>query len=99
MPVTTEIQQKITQHFNEEGHRIFVRYNAKHPENPIQFENIDAVEFETFLGHCFLKVVYSGTQESLRELWLSGIFSRPVFSATMSRDRFALVADCEKRNC
>ena len=64
-----------------------IAWNAAHPDNQKQWNNLDRTELQAFLGSLILAGVYHSALESLDEMW-SPKTGRAIFIATMPLKRF-----------
>ena len=86
--ITAEIIDNIVLQTNREGKRRTIDWIAVHPDHqPREWKAVTDVEIRAFIGLCILAGVYKCNHESTHRLW-SEDEGRPVFKATMSRNRF-----------
>ena len=89
MFITQELVQLIVQHTNEEGERLYERYNKKHPMNQKKYLPFDEDELYACIGLLILAGVLKGKHEHYRDLW-GDVGGCAPFIATLSRHRFQL---------
>ena len=88
--ISDDIVQLIVKHTNEEGEKTTKMWNEKHPGRIMKFEPTCDTEIWALIGLMILRGIYRGYREPVKDLWIirSG---RPIFTATMSRNRFELL--------
>jgi len=87
--ISADIVDLIVEHSNSKASAAFEIWNQNHPDNQKQWVNISVEEFYGFIGLLLLMGVLRSRKESVHDMWSAQKgFCRPVFAATMSRDRF-----------
>ena len=85
--LTQPIIMQIVRETNREGHQKTAEYNTVHPQSQVVWKSVDEVEIKAFIGLCILAGIQKSNFEPLSSLW-SNVEGRPIFTATMSRNRF-----------
>jgi len=90
------ILQIVVEQTNNYGSRLFAEMNQnKEENNRLEWMPTDTVEMQAFCGILLLAGVFKSKRENIRDLWTTeGLFARPVFVATMARNRFLLLYRC-----
>ncbi|KAG5863569.1 hypothetical protein JTB14_014197 [Gonioctena quinquepunctata] len=73
----------------------YEKWNGKHPENKEVWTPTDSVEIKAYIGLLLSQGALKARKEPVEMLWISDkCYSRPIFPATMSRDRFVALTKC-----
>ena len=90
--ISQKIKETIVQHTNEEGALAYDKWNEEFAGGDDEvrkvFKEVDVVELNAFIGTLILRGLFAGRNESIKNLWKKSKFSRPIFTACMSRSRF-----------
>jgi hypothetical protein len=90
--LTDKMLDIICERTNDEGSRIFAETNE-------EWKDVMKEEFFAFVGILILCGVLKKCKEPVYELWaVKSLYYRPVFPATMSRDRFFQILRCLRFN-
>ena len=90
--ISADIVDPIVEHSNSRARAAFEIWNQNHPDNQKQWVDITVEEFYGFIGLLLLMGVLRSRKESVHHMWSAQKgFCRPVFAATMSRDRFVSI--------
>ena len=86
--ITPEMIDLLVLETNREAWRKITDWNNDNPENQKQpWIRLDSTEMKAFIGLFLLAGAYKSNHEPVKSLWSSSE-GRPVFTATMSRNRF-----------
>jgi hypothetical protein len=88
--VTNDMVDMIVKYTNQEGQRLTATWNENHPDQQKAFLDTNNIEIKAVIGLMLLRGVYHSHHERLSDMW-SEATGRPVFRATMSRERFKLI--------
>ena len=77
---------------NEEGALVYDKWNKQFADGDDEvmkvFKEVDMVYLNAFIGTLFLRGLFAGRNESIKNLWEKSNISRVIFMACMSRSRF-----------
>ena len=75
---------------NREARRKVRQWNDDNPENRREWKENDSTEIKAFIGLCLYAGLHKSNPEAVSLLW-SENKGRPIFTATMSRNRFTSI--------
>ena len=75
---------------NREARRKVRQWNDDNPENRREWNEVDSTEIKAFIGLCLYAGLHKSNHEAVSLLW-SENEGRPIFTATMSRNRFTSI--------
>ena len=85
--ITPTMLDLIALETNREARSKVKQWNKDNPENQRDWQEVDSTEIKAFIGLCLYVVWHKSNHESVSSLW-SKNEGRPMFTATMSRNRF-----------
>ncbi|KAG5883996.1 hypothetical protein JTB14_006657 [Gonioctena quinquepunctata] len=93
--LTNNILDIIVEKTNEKSILKYEKWNEKHPENRKVWTPTNSVEIKAYIGLLLSQGATKARKEPVEMLWISDkCYSRPIFPATMSRDRFVALTKC-----
>lgn len=91
MFIDDEIVQIIVECTNQKAQEYY-ECNGKDPKNQRQWQPVDSVEMYAAFGILIIAGALKANREPIHYLWTKkSLFSRPVFPASMARDRFVSI--------
>ena len=88
--ITPAMVDLIALETNREAKRSVREWNNENPENPRHWKEVDSTEIKAFIGLCLYAGLHKSNHEPVSLLW-SGNEGRPIFTTTMSRNRFTTI--------
>lgn len=88
--ITPTMVDLIALETNREARRRVRQWNEDNPENQRDWQEVDLTEIKASVGLCLNAGLHKSNHESLSSLW-SENEGRPMFTATMSRNRFTSI--------
>ena len=88
--ITPTMVDLIALETNREARRRVRQWNEDNPENQRDWQEVDSTEIKAFVGLCLYAGLHKSNHESVSSLW-SENEGRPMFTATMSRNRFTSI--------
>ena len=85
--ITRTMVDLIALETNREARPRVRQWNEDNPENQRDWQEVDSTEIKAFVGLCVNAGLHKSNHESVSSLW-SENEGRPMFTATMSRNRF-----------
>jgi hypothetical protein len=85
--ITQEMVHLLVEETNRRAHLLLKRWSEANPGKKSQWRDTDLEEMWAFIGLLLLAGVHRAKNETLDELW-SIINGRPIFRATMTKNRF-----------
>ena len=87
--ITPEIVLIIVTETNRKAQFVYSEWNRDHPDRKLTWTDTTELEIYAYVGLLILSGVMRARKESIKELWTSNTkYRRPIFVATMSRNRF-----------
>ena len=92
MFIDYEIVQIIVECTNQKAQKYYEEWNNKNSNKQRQWQPVDSVEMYATFGILIIAGALKANRESIHFLWTKkSLFSRPIFPASMSRDRFVSI--------
>lgn len=88
--ISTDMVDLIALETNREARRRVRQWNDDNPENQRDWKEVDSTEIKAFIGLCLYAGLHKPNHEALSFLW-SDNEGRPIFTETMSRNRFTSI--------
>ena len=88
--ITPTMVDLIALETNREARRRVRQWNEDNPENQRDWQEVDSTEIKAFVGLCLYAGLHKSNHETVSLLW-SENEGRPMFTATMSRNRFTSI--------
>ena len=88
--ITPAMADLIALETNREARRKVRQWNDDNPENRREWNEVDSTEIKAFIGLCLYAGLHKSNHEAVSLLW-SENEGRPIFTATMSRNRFTSI--------
>lgn len=88
-----DLMEIVMKYTNKKARDFIKSYNDNHT-NPVEpWIDVDSTEMQAFLGILILSGRFHESNDSARNLWstTNPAFNRPIYQATMSRDRFVSI--------